>query len=92
MVDSLHGEVHSHELNDRLESIEPCTDSQTSEAGFRNRRVDDSLRAKIVQHSLGDFVSTLILADLFTHEEDVRIASHFVAHRNAKSVSYGQLL
>ena len=38
--------------------------------------------AEFVEHALRNFVSTLILGDLFTHKEHIRVTFHFVAHCN----------
>ena len=41
----------------RSESSEGSTNGDTSKAHFSNRRVDDSLLAKLVQQTLGDLES-----------------------------------
>jgi hypothetical protein len=39
VVDRLHGKVPRHEFDDRLQSVERCTDADASEAGLSNRCV-----------------------------------------------------
>ena len=47
---------------------------------FCNGRVDHALGTEFVQQALGNLVGTLILGDLFPHQEDIGIAAHFFGH------------
>jgi len=53
----LHGEVESHEFADWREAGEGGTDGETGEAGFCDRRVDDTFFTESIEEALCYFVS-----------------------------------
>ncbi len=62
LVDRLHGEVEGHELDDRPQARERGADAEAREAVLGDRRVDDPLRAELLQQALRDLVGALVLA------------------------------
>ncbi len=50
-------------------------------------RVDDALRAELLEHPLADLVRALVVPDLFAHEEDAVVALHLLDHRFAQGLS-----
>ena len=56
---------------------------------FGDRGIDDTLRAEFFQQSLRDLVGALIFGDLLAHDEDVRIAAHFLRHGVAERFAHG---
>ena len=88
VVDGLHGEVEGHELDDGLQAREGRTHREAGEAMLGDRRVDDALRAELVQHALADLVGALILADFLAHQEHVRVAPHLFRHGLADRLAH----
>ena len=84
MVDRLHREVEGHELDDRAEAAHRRARAKPGEAIFGDRRIDDALCSELVEQSLRDLVSALVLGDLLAHHEHAVIAAHFLGHRVAQ--------
>ena len=92
MVNRLHPEVPGHELHNRLEAIHRRPDSEARKAVLRNRGVNHTLRAKLIQEALGDLVRALILGDLFPHQIDRVIGAHFLRHRITQRIAHRHFL
>ncbi len=56
LVHRLHGEVEGHELDDRPQPVHRGADRHAGEAVLGDRRVDDPLRAELVEQALADLV------------------------------------
>ena len=89
LIHRLHGEIEGHEFDNGLEAGERGTDAEASKAMFGNRRVDHALGTKLLQQPLGHLVCTLILGDLFAHDEDIFVATHFLRHCVAQGLAHG---
>jgi len=89
VVNGLEGEVESHELDDWAESVEASANTDTSETGFSNWSVPDSLASVLVKHSFGDLVCSVVLCDLLTHEEHALVSLNFVTHGGINRISNG---
>ncbi len=77
--------VPGHKLDDRPESDHRGPDATPAKPASADRRIDDALRAKLVEHTLADLVRTLVVPDLFAHEKTVRIARHLLGHGFSQS-------
>ena len=80
LVSSQNREVPRHEFNDGTKAVHRCTNGNTREPEFRNRRVNDTFRAELVEHSFRSFVRAVVFGDFFPHQKDVLVPSHFLAH------------
>ena len=59
-------------------------DAEPGERRLADRRVDDALRAELVEHPLGHLVGAVVLGDFLAHEEDVLVALHLLGHGGAE--------
>src|SRR5690606_35604335 len=57
------------------------------EAEFGDGCVNYPLGAKLVEHTLADFISAIILGDFLTHQKNLFVFTHFFAHGFAKRFS-----
>ena len=48
--------------------------------GFEVVHRFDQLLAEALEHALRNLVRALVMADLFSHQEDVGVAAHFLRH------------
>jgi hypothetical protein len=53
--------------------------------------VDNALLSELVQETLGDLVSTVVLSDLLTKDEDGLVAGHLLLHRRVERLTAGHL-
>lgn len=53
LLSYLHGKVEGHELTDGLKTAHGGTDGETGEAHLGDRRINDTLGAKLVKEALG---------------------------------------
>ena len=67
-------EIHRHDFHDRAHAVHRRTDAQPGEAVLRQRRVADALGPEFVEQPLAHAVTSAVMADILTHEEDARIA------------------
>lgn len=91
VVDGLHGKVKGHELTDGTKAGEGSADGETSKAGFRDGGVNDPLRSKLIQETLGDLVGPVVLGYLLTHEEDLLITVHLLLQGGIEGLTHGDL-
>ena len=91
MIDGLHGEVPRHEFNNGSKAEETGADTNTGEASLSDRSVPDSSFTELVEHTLGDLVGTLVLADLLTHEENIVVTTHLIRHGDTERISHSHL-
>src|SRR6185503_19448734 len=54
-------------------------DRRTEDAGLGERRVDDPVLAEVLLQAVGDPEDTAELADVLTHDEDLRVVLHRLA-------------
>jgi hypothetical protein len=87
VINGLHGEIERHELDDRLQSRHGRADTKTGKAVFGDRGVDHPLVAELLQQVAADLVGALVLGHFLAHQEDVRIAAHFLGHGVAQGVT-----
>lgn len=80
MINRLHGEVESHELNDRLQTGHGRADADAGKPMLGDRGIDNPLRSEFLQQALRDLIGTLIFGDLFAHDEDVLVSAHLFGH------------
>src|SRR5690606_17943005 len=72
LVDRLHGEVESHELDDRSKAGKGRAYAEAGEAMLGDRRVYHPGVAELGQQPLRDLVGALVLCNLLAHDEDAR--------------------
>ena len=88
LVNRLHREVHGHELDDRLQSVQRGADRHAGEAVLGDRHVDHPLGAELVEQALADLVGALILRDFLAHQEHVGVAAHLQRHGVAQGLAH----
>ncbi len=76
--------IPTHEFYNGSQARLSRSNSQPRKSVFRNRSVNDSLRAPLRQHPFGYFIGSVIFRNLFAHNEYARISSHFFIHCLAK--------
>ncbi len=89
MINGLHGEVESHELDDRPQAAHRGAGADSGEAIFGDRRVDHALRAEFVEQALGHLVGALIFGDFLAHHEHPVVGAHLLGHGVAKRLAHG---
>ena len=87
MINGLHGEVESHELDDRPQAAHRRAGADAGKAIFGDRRVDHALVAELVEQALGDLVGALIFGDLLAHHEDAVVLAHLLGHGVAQRLA-----
>src|SRR6267143_1404186 len=87
LVECEQGEVPGHELDDGPQPTHRRSHADARESQLRDWRVDDALRAELLQQSAAHLVGALIDAHLFAHQQDVGIALHLLAQRLIQCVS-----
>ena len=88
MIHRLHTEIPCHEFNDGAQTIHGRTHRQTGKTMLRNRRIDHTGRAELIEQTLGDFISPLIFGDFLTHQVHIFITAHFLGHRIAERITH----
>ena len=63
-------------------------DADAGKALLGDRRIDDALRAELVEQPLAHLVGALVLRDLLAHEEHIRIAPHLLGHGVAQRLAH----
>src|SRR5690606_19109514 len=67
------------------------TDADAREARLGDGRVDHALLAELREQALAHLVRAVVVADLFAHEEDVRIATHLLEQRLTERLAVANL-
>src|SRR5215204_1939447 len=74
LVEGHERKAECHELDDRAKSHHRRAHSHPGKSVFTDRGVDDSFRAKAIQQTLADFVSSIVLRHFLAQQEDIRVA------------------
>jgi hypothetical protein len=90
LIDRHQREVPRHQLDDGPQAHHGRPDADADEAALGDGRVDDALLAELLQHPLRHLVGALVVADLFAHEEDGRVALHLLGHRLVERFAIAQ--
>ena len=72
-------------VRDRVAGLDAGADDRD----LRDRRVADALRPELGEHPLGDAHRAAHLGDVLTHDEDVVVAAHRLAHGVAHGLPVG---
>src|SRR5262249_24631985 len=91
LVQREHRKVPGHELDDRPEPILSSAYADGRESQLRNRRIDDTLGTKLIQHTLAYLVGAVVFSNLLPHQENPVIATHFIIHSFAQRLSESNL-
>ena len=83
-------EVAEHDVDDRPHARHRGADAEAGEAGFRDRRVDDALRAELLDEAREHLERRAGLGDILADDEDARIAAHLLGQRLADGFAKGQ--
>ena len=81
LVEGDERETERHEFDDRPQPDHRGADAHAGKTVFTDRRVDDPLGPETFEQALAHFVSAVVFGDLFTHQEDVRIARQLFGER-----------
>ena len=65
-----------HQLHDRSQSFDRGADAGPDEPGLRDRGVDHSIGTEFAEEIGGGSEDPAVSANVFTHDEDVRVAAH----------------
>ncbi len=87
VVDGLKRKIHSHELNDRSEAHESSTTTDSSEAGFSDGGVPQSVGSPFVDQSFRYLVCAVIVGDLFSHNEHLLVSGQLFIKGFIKGLS-----
>ncbi len=79
-----------HELDHGPQAVHGRADGQAGETGFADRRVDDPLRAELLQQALADLVGAVVFGDFLAHEHDAVVALHFFGEGLIEGFAVGQ--
>ena len=90
VINRLHGEVESHELDDGPQPRHGRADSEAGEAMLGDGGVDHPAGAELLQEAAADLVGALVLADLLAHQEDGLVPAHLLGHGVAQGVANGR--
>src|SRR3546814_5640989 len=88
VVDRLHREVEGHEFDDRPQPAHRGAGAEARKAIFGDRRINDALRSKFVEQTLGDLVGALIFGNLFAHHADARSEEHTSEIQSLMRIQY----
>jgi hypothetical protein len=80
LVDGDERKVVGHEFDDGTQAVHGGAHPDAGKAQFGNGRVDDPLRAELVEHALADLVGAVVFGYFFAHQEHGRIAAHLFRH------------
>src|SRR5437867_13398758 len=69
------GKIERHELDDRPEPSHRRAYTETGEAKFGDRRIDNSFWPKLREQPAGYLVRAIVLRNLFAHQKNVLVAS-----------------
>lgn len=75
-----------------METTKGSTNSKTTETAFSDWGIDYSLVTEAIQQALGDFVCTIVLGDLFTENEDLRVGLKLLSESLIEGISDSVLL
>lgn len=75
-----------------VKTAESGTNSKTTEARLGDGSVNDTLVAEAVQKTLGHLVSTVVLGDLLTKDEDLGVGLELLSKSLVERISDGDLL
>ena len=84
-------EVAEHDVDDRPHAGHRRADADAAEPGLRNRRIDDAVLAEFVDQPHQHLERRPRFRDVFAHEDDARVAAHFLSDRFLDRVAKGQL-
>ena len=73
-------EVKRHELDDRTQPGHGRTDGQPGEPRFRNRGVQNPLRAELFHEPPADLEGPLVITLFLADQEDAVVPPHLLAH------------
>ena len=85
-------EVGEHNLDDGPVAGQRETQRRADEAGLRDRRIADALRAKLFIETVACLEGAAGLANILAHDQGLRIAPHLLAQRRDNRLAVGDLL
>ena len=71
-------EIAEHDVDDRAHAGHRRADAEAGETGFGNGRVDHAVGAELGGKAGEDFERRAGFGDVLAHQEDARIAAHFL--------------
>ncbi len=74
-----------------MQACKSSADCQATEARFRDRGVNHSLRTEAVKKTFCDFVGAIVLRDFFSEYEDLVVRFQLFGESFVESVSNGDL-
>ena len=78
-----------HPFHDGAQARHGRADADAGESFLRDGGVDDALGAVLLQQALAHLVRAVVLADLFSHEDDRVVALHLLVHGGAQGLAEG---
>jgi hypothetical protein len=84
-------EVLVHDLDDRPHACDRRSDPGSDDRHLRDRGVAHPLWPELLEHPLRDAHGATHLGDVLTHDEDVVVTAHGLAHRVAHGFPVGEL-
>ncbi|CIV71909.1 Uncharacterised protein [Streptococcus pneumoniae] len=90
--DIVHGnnrEVHEGHIDDWTKSCHGCSCCCSRDGSFRNRTVTDTFWIKFFKHSNRSTEVSSEDTDVFSHQEHIFIATHFLRHSKDNGVTEG---
>ena len=92
VVNRLQSEVEGHEFDDRTQAFETSTDGDTREACLSDWSVPDTITAISIPHALRDLVSSVVLSNFFTDQENTWVSFDLIAHCTVNRLSHRHLV
>jgi hypothetical protein len=84
-------EIAEHDVDNRPHPGHRRADAKSTEARFGDRRVDDAVFAELVDQAGEYLEGGARFGDIFAHQDDARIAPHFLSDRFLDRVAERQL-
>src|SRR5262245_1239860 len=90
-IEAAGNKIDELKLSDRLHAHQPGATRGADDRSFRNWRVDNALRAKVIDEAFSYFESAAINAYVFTNQKDSWVAFHLFPKALTNSFNHGCL-
>ena len=87
LIHNERGKISKHDVHDRAHARHGRANRDTGESRFRDRCVQNALGSELFDKTGGDLEYSAGFGNVFTADEDFRIAAHFFRHRLADGVT-----
>src|SRR5690606_10788072 len=87
LIKCKHGKIPGHHLHNGTPSVHCRTDTNPRKSQLRDRSIHYTPGTEFIQHSLADFICSIVFSYLFTHQKNRFIPAHLFDRRLPQGIA-----